>query len=703
LTYAVLSTFDVSKDLTDGGYSEHTEVSGVIPYIDKVIKIDSDLTESVPYDLLGDFIPSIERQPSTIHFNFLSNEDSYVTYSINPTSKLEIGSDYYFKLKKAETMSASYDKNNIDLYLPDNGYYRGVRFSRGSIQDCEKNYKDSILLQTCKSMVFGSPLVPLQVFGQKSPYLKSKASFLEEEKDMDDSRKFVSRHFYVGYGISGQKYLFVSDEQRILVRIGDIESCYSDIGEKKSTPRLSGSCGFDISIGTKSPKQRCPFKKTLNGPSKLSYDESCGESDYAYSISDELPPTNYSLRFPGKVLLNGDDLYIPDSGNSRVLKISNFETKIKSCGRLGSSCNYSDEASCKSDSDCSWEFNPNNSKCKRKDFEYCTFDDVLGQYKDVSNPLIDRFGLRACLRGGENNFKDLSKNEVGFTKGPLKDETNLNQKIGFNCLLDTVKYNDNGSNYLSKKVVIENFEGEAFSEINPQTARVSEITQRMFRNPISIETDTSGRLYVLDLGNTIVKRQSTNLVAGIPNRVMVWEKNPFSYLTCPKNSPPAIEGGCDTLADNSCVGSTCIARPCEGIECNASFIAGQPSPALGLKMPDSKLFSEFKNGEIPSYLPIANMAVGKTESMKGLWIVTGEDSKVYRFKSLSYSEKPEIYNNKIFDSSVPCKNESILINTGCDYSFYKTGVFNSINLDEYNGELFLWNSEYMVGYGWRAK
>ena len=698
ISYALKSTFDTSLSYNDIEYSKHAESTVAIPYVSDIVKIDENITEAVPNEFIGSFSQDVDRKPEPYMYNF-SSTNFVKSYYLDPREGLDTESEKLQKINRYESMSASLDEKNYEFYIPDNGYYRGLRYKKYETNNCSK-LSNIILYETCVAMLKLSPFSFDLIFGQKSYYFKNPISFVESNKDMDDSRKFNSRHFFSTTGKSGQKYLFVSDEQRVLIKVGDIKNCYEDVGIEKSSPNLSGDCGFDVSIGTKSPKQRCPLRYNSD-PKNITFltmDDKCEESDFNFSLQDSVTPTNKTLRLPGKVYLNGEDLYIPDSGNSRVVKISNFEEKIKSCGRLGGSCSYDAENACNSDLNCSWSII--DKKCNKKDFKYCEFDDVLGQY--ALSDSDDKFAIRSCIRGGEQNYSNYDDlNNIKL--GPLKDPTDKNLKVGHNCLLDYAVYNESGKTFISKKVRVKNFEGELFSEVNPQTARLSELTQRMFRNPIGIDVDNQGRLFVLDIGDTIVKRNETNLISGIPSRVMVWDKNPFNYLKCPDNSPPSAEGGCDTLPDNSCVGPLCRSRSCEGIECNATFIAGQNSAVIGIKLPSEKLFNEFKPNELKDYIPIANMAVGKTEKMKGLWIVTGKDAKIYRYKNYTYSESPEIYNNKIYNPNDECVSESILVPKNCDNNFYKTGVFNAINLDEYNGGIYLWDSFYNVGFGWRAK
>jgi hypothetical protein len=432
---------------------------------------------------------------------------------------------------------------------------------------------------------------------------------------------------------AGDLWFFAADRARILVRKGmprpcsleNIASFSKDTGGTLSDGTVvgpEGACGFMWSIGTRSPRLTCGLRANGLEPT----DESlCSASDMNMTLADAVAPTNQSLRYPGAPAIIGDDLYIPDGGNARVLRLHNFKTALSSCGRLKTTGAALDPR--------------------------CSFDMVLGQTE--STPLAgDQFSRRKCVRGGERGGKDNLTSLPDFSSiaDPLEPVCAFvgdpacagNTGTGGSCLLDLVTETIPGPTpyqITRRKRQVKDYKNviPGSNMLSPSTGLLDDKALAMFRFPVSVHQDYKGRILVYDMGETFAQESSSApKYSVVGNRVMLWNRDPFSISYCPAG------GNCAMTSTGNCTGGDCALRQCQDLECQAYTIIGQKNAKFAYAGFDGQVSLPTEN-EL-GFIPIVAVSIPKTEEGRGVWAVTGQSRKIYRWKAIDQFETPDLHN-----------------------------------------------------------
>ena len=342
-----------------------------------------------------------------------------------------------------------------------------------------------------------------------------------------------------------------------------------------------------------------------------------------------------------------------------MVRLANFEDKIKTCGKLP-------------------------AKGEPASAEFCRFDLVLGQSSsDVTNPDdASRFTRRTCVRGGERGGYD--------EFGPVADATPFVDPLaaagsgGGACRLDMMADSSGGISYTRRARQAGDYKDETKSDISPETGLLAETTRRTFRAPLAVEVDERGRLYVLDFGLTRVRSTSGDSVGILPTRIMVWNRDPFSFEKCTPTDPASAVPSCAIDQDGRCAGVGCAPRQCAGAECNSTVALGQGNILYGFPLVDGQDLDVVKPD---GYYPISSFAVGKESQLRGVWAVTGRDARVLHWPEPSQTARPTVHNAPSGD---PAVNEPA----------HKTGVFAGITIDEVGGFVTGWDTKYNIGVSW---
>ena len=646
IDYAIMAYWDI----TDFSSPRSVPVfSAVISRAEQIaITFAPGFTETLPKFLIGTIVDDLERKPSEIVFNLSSSGQNSVPWYLWEGN--EIWSSDLEKRRFGSTISANISDDGMELLIPDFGYSRIINAGRGSLDEC--NVFPDLSKPLCQQILVSKPIIPFSAIGQRV----NSESFVPFSNPMPVSRTLRSRSASIERSSSGRKFILVSDEQRIIIRETAIFACRLDPGEAgDDVYGPEGFCGFQWSIGTYSPRQRCSRKDgTL---AEITGIDVCNEDDFRASLSDATPPTNYSLRYPGAAKISGKDLYIPDTGNARVVRITNFEEKLKTCGRLLA---LGDTAT----------------------NDFCRFDMVVGQGTNQDTAVASRLSSRICGRGGERGGK--LNDTVLAVNATVIDPVSGLSGGGSNCQLDM--FTDGLGEY-RKARLIGDFKDTGRSDISPDTGLLSERTRRMFRSPVQIEFDSIGQMYVLDRGMTRAKNDFGDREAVLPDRVMVWQKNPFSFEDCVPTNPGATVPSCTIDPNLNCIGVGCQARECLGAECNATWFLGQPGDLFGYRVEPGK--KPWETTGVTNSFPLAAMDVSEVEGMKGVWAVTGIDASILHYAKLTSDSIPVVH-NKI----IPSQPET------SDFAIFKRGRFSGITLDENGATIIAWDSFLHVGIAW---
>lgn len=642
VSYAVIAYWDITD------FSSNQSAPAVVSLTSEGggngLSFDEGFMEDIPIFIIGKTVAEVDRTPSFNVFNFDAEK---LPWYMMEADKGEFASPSYSRL--ATPLFVGHARDNLSIMIPESPYHRITYASRGDKDEC--NAYPENLREFCRQLNYTRPYIPFFPLGQKS--VNQAKSFLDN--DLPTSRKFIGvRSTSIQVGPSGAEYLFVADEARILVRKTPVGPCADDIGEVAGGRwGVEGPCGYQWSIGTYSPRHRCAWR--ADGSVAVGGGE-CSEADMNYSLSDSTAPSQFSLRYPSAPIVVGKHLYIPDAGNARILRLANFEDAFKTCGKLlpaGSS-----------DSN-----------------DLCRFDMVLGQVGNTSDDPL-RFTYRSCIRGGERGGKDGGTDlpSTALFSDPLVGLGNG----GAACRTDMITETIDGKSYLRRKRLAGDFRDEARSDISPDTGLLSDSARRRFRSPLHIERDDQGRLYVLDMGYTLVRSAVGNTAATLPPRIMVWRRDPFSYQKCVPIDPMAAVPSCKIDENNVCSGRGCVDRECVDIECNANVFLGQRSELFGFTHTSEQRLGESVSPQ--GYYPIVSFAVGHNEGLKGVWAVGGKDNKVYHWKELSQSTPPIVHNARPQSEAA-------------DITF-KRGVFSGITIDSLSGIIIGWDTKLNIGIAW---
>ena len=352
-----------------------------------------------------------------------------------------------------------------------------------------------------------------------------------------------------------------------MVRIGEFFGCTEE--EKNSEDALK--CGFQISIGTRSPRLTVP--EIPPGFNFLSYRQSllsniytagfqanatrCLTWDSDCALRDDVPPTSSSLRYPSAPFLYNNTLYIPDTGNARVVTIEQFEQRIQACGRLNPLTDAEDGS--------------------------CVFDRVLGP---------NNFTERDCIRGGERFFNPATLSSTSY---PAHGIYALVGSVA--CRQDQHISLDAGraaAGLFDRDLPVVDFGDAILSDLSLSGA-LMERTRQTFRAPTKIRVSQDGRLYVMDSGYSYIV--SGPNAATLPPRLMIWTTNPMTGET-----------------------------PCRAEGCAADFVVGPPSVQSTFV---HKASEELWHNIWPSGgFPISDFEIIPSGNAKGLWFVTGVDPRL---------------------------------------------------------------------------
>ena len=317
-SYAVTGYWDIDNYDSEKSGTETAEATSLLNQV--FLTFDPGFTELPPTQVFGIAVGDADRSASAEVFQF--NDDLTPWYLLEP--KESQSSQAGWK-RTASAIFPGFSSDFMRLLMPDPGFNRQVMLYRGDpAQECSIFPDQS--LELCLAIIASRPVIPIFALGQQT--LNHSKDLAQNE--LDESRKFKGRAARIDKSESGNTYQFVADEARILVRLGDVVGCDFDQGVANDDDP-AGLCGFHWSIGTYSPRQRCAFKST--GENLLA-NEKCEAADMAYSLADGTAPSKFSLRKPGVPRIVGKHLYIPDSGNARLLRLANFEEQFQTCGRL---------------------------------------------------------------------------------------------------------------------------------------------------------------------------------------------------------------------------------------------------------------------------------------------------------------------------------------------------------------------------------
>lgn len=645
VSYAVISYWDVENQKSER--SVHVSVLTTSPVVINDLVFPKTLTDKEPFQTFGDFVSDVDRTTK----NHLLADKKVPWFLLDPSLSVENSPK---NLRLASPLVAGIDKKtSLDLMMPDPGNFRAIKFSKGDFSECDGLSEKFI--GTCQQLVLTRYFLAQRTLGQKSG---SNGLDIESNKDLPDSRKFSSRASSILYSKGGTRYFFVADEARILVRRDDVYDCESDVGEDGDPIfGAEGRCGFSNSVGTFSSRLRCPFR--ADG-SIADGETTCSAADMEKSMADSTKPSDSSLRRPGLPIIVGDHLYIPDAGNSRVLRLSNFEEKFKKCGRL---------------------LKPGSKETN----ETCKFDLVLGQAStDAKNPDdASRFSRRNCLRGGERGGKDGAS--VLPETAVFSDPAASGGSGGAACRMDMMTEVVGSAPVTRKSRMAGDFKDDIRSDISPETGLLSEASKRTFRSPMQMDVDEKGRIMVMDAGQTKASSPVGDSQAVLPTRILVWNRDPFSYQKCEPTDPAAATPSCSFDQNGACVGVGCSDRQCVGAECNASISIGQSNILYGFATTTGQDLDQLKP---EGYQPLASFAMASQKAIKGLWAVTGRDARILRWEEVSQTARPVVMNE-------PPQTPSL-----DDDQKTSTGIFSGITIDQIGGFVVAWDMKKNIGISW---
>ncbi len=653
MAYAVVPYWDVSERT---GRGEHA--SGTISRNDanNLLSFDVGFTDNQPTKLLGHYLPDRFRDDPDMElngliFDFTPNTIPWFLMMPDKSSLTMTSNE-----KRASPIVAKTDLvNEIKYPIPNPGLYKGIMMSTGLSEICSGTTQEKI--DQCKSLLDARSPTADFMFGQD----KTTLHYSPDTNPLLPSRKFESRSMATLKSTTGKEYLFVADKNRILIRSSKMESCNFDTAETEADgQKVAGTCGFEWSIGTESPRMMCHARS--DGSVARESGGSCSSADIEYSNLDSTAPTDYSLRQPGVPIIVGNHLYIPDTGNARVVRLPNFETALQTCGRLRSTSDNSAN-------------------------DFCKFDLTLGQY-GVNKSDAARFTKRTCIKGGERGGFDGAIAVADSTD--FTDPLSAGGSGGAACRLDYYTYvNGDGVSVTRKHRAAADYKG-LLGDMSPETGLMDERTKRTFRAPTELAVDEKGRLYVLDHGFTKVQSADGASFAVLPPRVMVWSRNPLAIQECIPTNPGAETPSCSINQDGLCSGDGCTDKQCEGVECDASFALGQRSILYGFQLSDGQDIYDVK----PSgFAPIFSMGYAQREDMRGLWTVTGRDASIYHWKDINQLTNPVIHHEKSAEEQATDDISSLDL-------FVKSMNFIGVTITELSGELTFWDSRFYLGVGW---
>lgn len=317
MTYAVIAYWVIDDD--DSARSDPRFAAAESALRETDLDFGKGFTDRPALQVIGANVADVSREPSETVYDFRPRRLPW--YLLDPEETY----DQYQQVKRyARHQSIGLSSTGLDILTPDRNFYRAVLSSRGDPSlDCA-GFPES-QLPLCEAIIYSKPFFPYFALGQRT--FRHNETF--EINAMDASRKFTPHATSIQDAASGARYTFVSDDTRILVRRGSLDGCDFDEGPESTSP--ADRCGFQWSIGTYSPRQRCLLDdagKVLQGGRQ------CSDEDLAYNMADQIAPSRHSLRRPGAPIIVGEHLYIPDTGNARVVRMPFFETQLQSCGRL---------------------------------------------------------------------------------------------------------------------------------------------------------------------------------------------------------------------------------------------------------------------------------------------------------------------------------------------------------------------------------
>ena len=644
VAYSVIAYWDITD------FNSNRSVNVDVATLTKQTPVNYDypvgFMNTRPLYLIGNVVDKFDRRPDQSIFNFQATEAPW--YQLDASQSQATRSSW---ATLADPIVVGMSDDGLTALLPDSGYSRSMYLTRGKMDQCDQFASQDQSL--CYSTLLAKSFVSDYASGQQA----NTVGLGFAANPLETSRKFLTKRTSLQTSDSGVQYIFVSDEQRILIRSVDIYPCFSDPGEVASVAAgigPEGKCGFQWSIGTYSPRQRCALR--ADGTAAVG-ETDCSDADAAYSMADTTSPSDHSLRKPGAPIIVGKHLYIPDSGNARILRLANFEKALKSCGRLL----------------------PAGSTVAN---DFCHFDEVVGQYGATPEDAA-KFTARSCIKGGERGGKD---GALGVAQNvPFVDPTGQTGSGGAACRLDMVTDMVAGQAVGRRSRLAGDFKDESSSMMSADTGLLAGITKRLFRAPLEMKYDaTTGYLYVMDTGFTITQSAASPDVAMLPPRIMVWQKDPFSFQKCVPTDPAATVPSCAIDQNNVCSGVGCIDRQCSAAECDATFFFGQQAALYGFPYQSGQTLGV---DITPSgYYPLASFDISSNGGQKGLWAVAGQDARVYHWKDISQTASPDVHNQKSTTDNV-------------DPTFRNLN-FVGINLDVHNGEIITWDSSQNIGIVW---
>jgi len=262
-----------------------------------------------------------------------------------------------------------------------------------------------------------------------------------------------------------------------------------------------------------------------------------------------------SLKNPGGVTVNGNDLYIADTGNHRVVKIKDYksefdcESSVDNWGNLQTDSGFSGGK--------------------------CSFSGLLGQ---------KTYFERWTFKEGAGN---LGPNDIGYDgircTNPTPSSTYCdspyilyNQNCGSfanqtSCIADSAcnwiqTSSTTGTCSLKPEATLRNL----FDQANPN--KPGPFMSRYFRSPSDIMFTTVKNENNIDVENFAVVANEEASVSSplgtseLRGRILVWRGNPFPTIESPTNPPPLTSCYSGAPVDNFDIPSS---------RCHADYVVGQ--------------------------------------------------------------------------------------------------------------------------------
>ena len=585
---------------------------------------------------------------------------------------------YGLPLKSETPILTSVDMNGDASTFSDKANHRIILKTRPRSDGCKSSI-GSPFYDECLARLRSVVTTPFLAIGQPTAF----TSYPYELNPLGPTRSIQGGTYAssVLRDESGEVWFVIADKARLLIRKGLPESCALEdtVTFNKETGGMltdgrtvgpEGSCGFQWSIGTSSPRLTCGLRAD-GSPANTS--QTCTGGDDLRTLADSQRPSSQSLRYPGSPAIVGRDLYIPDGGNARVVRLANFKTALLTCGRLKAA---------------SEPFDPP-----------CVFDRVIGQ-TESSQGAQDQMSQRKCVRGGERGGRLGLATLPDFfgVADPLEPVCGqagdpacaANTGTGIACLLDTVTETVSASGSIPEHTVFRrsrqalDFKNASpgINMMSPSTGLLDDKALAMFRFPVSVQKDYKGRLLVTDMGQTFAQESSlAPSYSVLGTRVMVWNRDPLSVDFCP------INGNCEIAAAGACVGVDCINRVCLEAECQAYTIIGQKNAKFthGGFVGLVRAPADGANG----FIPIVAVSIPVSSEGRGVWAVTGKNRHIYRWKNVDQFEPPDLHN----------KNQD----NGLNGEVMLDGAFSGIAVDTSGGFVGAFDSLKSLLMTWFAK